>query len=515
MKNLYEELKKYSQSDYYPFHMPGHKRQTFGEPGRQKEDSGAETAGKQEDKKGMSEWFGIDITEIEGFDDLHHGTGLLLELQKKAADIYHAEESFFLINGSTGGILSAVSAVSKEGGRLLMARNCHKSVYHAAFLNRLRTEYLVPEIIEDYGIQGEITKEQVEEKLQKCEDVCAVVITSPTYDGILSDVKGIAEIVHRYKIPLIVDEAHGAHFILCKTLLSAVECGADIVINSTHKTLPAMTQTALLHVQGELADRDRLKKYLSIYQSSSPSYVLMASIDCCMDFIKERGVEWTAALMRFRKKIDEEAKKFKKIHILPIIKETGQNDLWRGKRDPGKLVISVKGTGMSGGELYKILLEKYHLQMEMAAPGYVLGILTGMDREEGVDRLITALSETDRELTEAEGNPKEPERQKTGEEKAAGQETACQKICLPAVRYTLYEAEKYKKLWVECGKAEGYVSGEFVYLYPPGIPLIAPGEVIDEKVLKKAESAGTKGLVLWGLANDGKRICILDESAEL
>ena len=189
MKYLLEELEKYQTSGVYPFHMPGHKRKRAPFPNP----------------------YEIDITEIDGFDNLHHAKGLLLQAQRRAAALYGSKECFYLVNGSTCGLLAAICAAIPKGGRALVARNCHKAVYHALFLNEIQAEYLYPEITET-GIQGQICADQVEEALKKHSNVDAVILTSPTYEGIVSDISGIAKAAHARKIPLIVDEAHGAHF---------------------------------------------------------------------------------------------------------------------------------------------------------------------------------------------------------------------------------------------------------------------------------------------------------------
>lgn len=487
MKSLWEELENYSASDYYPFHMPGHKRLP------QEDAPACYKRLPQENAlacyKRKAVLYRYDITEIDGFDNLHDARGVLRSLQQKAARVYHAEQSFFLVNGSTGGILSAVSAVAKEGKKLLMARNCHKSVYNAVRLNRLQAEYLWPGMIEDFDVQGEIAAGEVRRHLYGRQDICAVVITSPTYDGILSDIRKIAEEVHACHIPLIVDEAHGAHFVLSrKAPESALECGADLVINSVHKTLPALTQTALLHVQGTRIDRDKLKDYLRIYQSSSPSYLLMASIDECVDFIEEQGRESFERLLALRRQIDEKAATFSRIRILPV----------NGRRDPGKLVISVKDTGMTGWELHRILLEKFHLQMEMAAPSYVLGILTGMDTREGVERLLHALEEIDAELA---GKMRgETEREDRAED--------IYSIIPKTSGMSIYEAAERKKEWVFPENAAGRVSGSFLFFYPPGIPLLVPGEIIDERQVSMMAGCRERKEYLTGLSEDGK-VCVL------
>lgn len=368
-----------------------------------------------------------------------------------------------------------------------MARNCHKSVYHAVQLNRLYADYLWPDRIEEFDIQGEISASQIRERLKNRQDICGVLITSPTYDGILSDIKEIAEAVHACGIPLIVDEAHGAHFALSeKAPESAVECGADLVINSVHKTLPALTQTALLHVQGARVDRERLKSYLSIYQSSSPSYLLMASIDACVDFIEREGRQSYERLLALRERIDKKAAGFSYIRILSA----------EGRRDPGKLVISVKNSGMTGQALYRLLLRKYHLQMEMAAPSYVLGILTGMDTDEGVERLIYALEEIDGEIVKMAAGIKEAE------------ETDDIYHIIPAFSgLSIYEAAEREKEWIYPEESAGRISGGFLYLYPPGIPFLVPGEMIGEKQITLMKRCRERKECLIGISEEEK-ICV-------
>jgi len=484
VKSLWEELVNYSGSDYYPFHMPGHKRLPEREEGALPRGIGY---------RGIEDIYKYDITEIEGFDNLHDAKGLLFDLQQKAARVYHAEQSFFLVNGSTGGILSAISAVAQEGKKLLVARNCHKSVYNGIALNRLQAEYLWPEMIEGFDIQGEITARQVGAHLAGRRDICAVAVTSPTYDGIISNIREIAEKVHAFHIPLIVDEAHGAHLVLSERApKSALECGADIVINSVHKTLPALTQTALLHVQGPLIDRDRLKGYLAMYQSSSPSYLLMASIDRCIDFITEKGQEGYEKLLALRERIDAGAKEFSCIRILSA----------GAGRDAGKLVISVKGTGITGWELYHILLSRYHIQMEMAAPTYVLGILTAMDTCGGVERLISALKETDRKLFEKMG-------EKAGIKEKPGKDDIYHIVPL-ASGLSIYEAMQKKKEWIRPDEAAGRISGGFLYFYPPGIPLLVPGEAVSRELAHEICHIKEREGYLTGISDAGE-ICVLEK----
>ena len=478
MESLYQKLMEYSNSDYYPFHMPGHKRQAC-----------------FNNMTKMSEMFSLDITEIEGFDNLHQPEGILRQAQERVSTLYGSEESFLLVNGSTCGILAAISAIAELGKKVIVARNCHKAVYNAIHLNRLEAVYIWPDYLEEYDIQGSIRVSQIEKALEENADIAGIILTSPTYDGIVSDVRDICKAAHKYQIPVIVDEAHGAHFSFHEDFPeSAVTQGADIVINSTHKTLPALTQTALLHVQGKRIDRTRLKDYLAIYQTSSPSYLLMASIDAAMEWVEKEGVEGFEPLFTYRRKFEEGCKELKHIKIMP----------WeKGINDPGKLIISVKNARISGVQLYQMLWKDYQIQMEMAAPGYVLGILTPMDKEEGIDRLVKALGDVDGKI------------ESNSSEETGGQENEIKvKIPLyhdlarPHCRMLLWEAYSKPKKWECLESATGKICGKVVNLYPPGIPILVPGEEIEQVHINQIKEALAKEMKVQGLTED-KKICTI------
>lgn len=469
---LYQKLKDYTKTDIYPFHMPGHKRLC------------------------MDEWnpYELDITEIEGFDNLHQAREILLDVQKKAATIYGAKETFYLVNGSTCGILAAISATTSMQGKILVARNCHKSVYNAIFLRELEAVYVYPEIT-SMGIQGQVTAEAIEKQLELHPNVEAVLVTSPTYDGILSDVKAIAEVVHAHNIPLIVDGAHGAHlgFVL-EFPENPITQGADVVIESVHKTLPAFTQTALLHVCSNRVSAQQIKKYLGIYESSSPSYLLMAGIDRCVEYLEERGKEDLLKLADNLKDFYQKTKSLKNIKVLY------PQDLTKEEAyafDYSKIIIFSTKQQVSGKELYKLLLEKYHLQMEMVSGQYVLALCSVMDQKTGFDRLAEALIEIDKSDTFL--NTKDIAWRKNTIYRKQNQ-------FLP-----IYKAEEMEKTDVELEEAIGKASGEYVYLYPPGIPVIVPGEEITEELIQDIRECEGKGLTLEGLPGKN-RICIVNFS---
>lgn len=263
---LYSLLKKYSKKHVIAMHMPGHKRHKF---------------------LHNSLPYDIDITEIDGFDNLHNPNGILKERMELASKLYKTKRTYFLVNGSTCGILASIKSVCENGDEILIAKNCHKSVFHAVELMDLKCSFIPSHFDDETKIHLQIYPEDVDLCLKNNRGIKCVLITSPTYEGVISNIEKIAEVVHKYNIPLIVDEAHGAHLYLTNN--SACQKGADIVINSLHKTLPSLTQTALLHICSDRIDTEKVSKSLSIFESSSPSYVLMASIDECITFMSKFG----------------------------------------------------------------------------------------------------------------------------------------------------------------------------------------------------------------------------------
>lgn len=494
---LLERLTEYVGSDAYPFHMPGHKRREIpdGIPG------------------GFPDPYGIDITEIDGFDNLHHAEGILKDAMETADAIYGADRSWYLVNGSTCGILSAVFAATENGGKLLTARNCHKAVYHAICLNRLEAEYLYPEEITEFGINGGIRAEDVRKALEKDAMRCAgnsgdvrgkitkiqaVLITSPTYEGVVSDIRAIADAAHEYGIPLIVDEAHGAHLEYadqCHSFpKSALEYGADIVIQSLHKTLPCFTQTAILHVKGKLVDQDRISRYLSMFQTSSPSYLFMAGMERCIRYMDGDGRN---EMIRYEKRLERFMERMEGLQVLEVLDREicGKYRTVAGW-DPSKIVVStMRAEDFHGEELAETLRRKYHLEMEMTAPEYVIAMTSLMDTEEGFERLGTALLEIDGVLRR---------RMESGRKEKAASETPEgleSKLSHPVRRMLICEAMDADTERTAFQDTVGKVSAEFVYLYPPGIPIIAPGEVFTDAIVEKIMAYKAAGLLVQGPAD--------------
>lgn len=480
MDKIGSALKELEQTDLYPFHMPGHKRKGIAES--------------------LKEIYLHDITEIDGFDNLHHPEGIIKEEQEFAARLFGAEESFFLVNGSSCGILAAIGAVaSGSGNRLLMGRNAHKSAYNGLYLADIRADYLYPEKVPGVSFGGEITVESIEKALKDHTSYDGIFITSPTYEGVVSNIRGICEIAHQRGIPVIVDEAHGAHLGIWGGdgffPSGAVSQGADVVIQSLHKTLPSMTQTAILHVQGNLIDRQKLKLQLGIFQSSSPSYIMMESISSCLHFCDENK---DILIEKYEKRLKDFYEEGKKLSHIEIINADLINNLTKGKirmeMDSGKIIIGTGKSGLCGRQLYDILREKYHLQMEMSARDYVIAMTSVMDEDEGFLRLISALKEIDA------GEIQKPQTPFGGESNDF----------LPEALYSIRDAAGMGGEIIALEESAGRISKEFIYLYPPGIPLIVPGEKISEELPAYLKEAGELGLSVQGLCDqEQKKICCI------
>ena len=446
MRKLHTLLTSDALHETYPMHMPGHKRvSAFG--------GGLPVT--------------EDVTEVEGFDDLHEPTGVLRELGERFARLYHANCAFPLVNGSTCGILAAVRALTRYGDRILMARNCHRSVYHAAELCGLDVTYLLPDVCD--GIFSDVTPESVGAALDADPKIRLVVVTSPTYEGVVSDICGIARLVHERGIPLLVDAAHGAHLGFSEEFPeNPFTAGADVAVMSLHKTLPALTQTALLLSRGQYAAG--ICRELDVFETSSPSYLLLESAENCAEILETGREQLFSAYARRLSRFRQRATAWKHLRLF-----SGEGCF---AVDSGKLVILTGGTPLTGPALADIL-RRNHIETEMSYPGYVLCMTSICDTDEGFDRLSHALDEIDRTLCSAVGT--------------SSWEDAIR--FLPKRRMTAAAARDRETQTVSLGGAVGRVAGEYVFAYPPGIPLTVPGEVVDERlpeVIRRLEFAGVR-----------------------
>ncbi len=460
MMTLGEYLKQYHNTGVIPFHMPGHKRNTDFAPYLKK--LGAD----------------IDFTEIEPTDDLHHAQGILKTCMQKAEQLWGSKRSFFMVNGSTGGILAGIRACTDYGDKVLIARNCHKAVYNAIELFGLQPTYILPEYLEPYSVYGSISPEKVERILEKHTDIRLIVITSPTYEGIISDIRSLAEIAHRFHIPLIVDEAHGSHLDLSAYFKGgAVKGGADIVIQSLHKTLPSLTQSAVIHLNSEKVSAKSLQRQLSLFQTSSPSYLLMSSIDSCVELIKDKSLfkTWYDNLLLFREKISA----LNKLKILGYTDEINSFSAVFGF-DYGKLLISCADTPLKGNQLAELLQQEYHMDFEMSSTDTLLAMTSMADTPENLLYLAESLLAVDKKITVTEHK---------------AYDTYIRHI--PESRLSIAKAVECKTVrTIPVSESIGSTCAEYIWIYPPGIPLITPGEVINCEITEIIKTAVCQNLNL-------------------
>lgn len=526
--DILSKLDKYKDENIVPMHMPGAKRNKelielyMGDMGNPYEK---------------------DITEINGFDNMHNAEDIIKDAFDEAAKLYGADESWYLVNGSTAGNMSAICGVTHKNDVVIMARNCHISVYNAVILNELNPVYIYPEYDEEYGYYKGITLKEIKDTVDKYSsdhdrnDIKAVILTSPTYEGNVSDIKLIAEYLHQYNIPLIVDEAHGAHFNFSESFpQSAVKSGADVVINSVHKTLPSLTQTALIHINYGIVDVERIKRYWNIYQSTSPSYILMSSIARSLSIVKNDGdklfAEYVDKLTILRNGLSE-------LKHIRLIKTD----------DISKLVLGYKDAKW----LYDTLFYKYKIQLEMSSIKYVIAMTSIFDSQEYYDRFLAALKEIDEELDnrvlaalkeideEIDESISKYDREDILNSKvdkdldnrfnsihngeadnrlnysSINNQDNGNKINVADFRdeqaLTIAQAFNRRDLsgcdeiQMNNEKIYGKISGESVYVYPPGIPILCPGEVITRKIIAILQAAGEAGLEVVGV-KEGALLCL-------
>ena len=418
---MYKEISNYG--DIYPFHMPGHKRNPLFLP---------------------PNLLNLDLTEIPGLDVLSSSTGIIQEMQDRIADFYNADSSFFLVNGSSAGVMAAICYSSTITDCVIIPRNAHVSAYNALGLCNILPKYVMPEITFD-GLAGGIFPEFFDNMPHGA----AVVIVSPTYEGFVSDISAIAKRVHEKNGILIVDEAHGAHFPFHNGFpASALENGADVVINSFHKTLPALSQTAVLHVKGGRVNAERLKFFVNAMQTSSPSYIFMAATDYMLRLLWDSPVFFDEYFERLNA-----AREALAGFGLSGKERVGKDAVF--DIDVGKMLFSVQ----NAEKVAEVLAEKYRVQMEMAACQHMLVMTSVADTNEGFRLLENAIKSLD---------IKPPTK------------TTPPLLFSPEVVITPYEALRQPSKKIAWENAAGKISAQLVAEYPPGITLIAPGERIPQ-----------------------------------
>ncbi|KKK36690.1 arginine decarboxylase [Mesobacillus campisalis] len=455
---LLDQLLLHRSKKPISFHVPGHK---YGEVLPEK----------------MREHFRsllrLDATELTGLDDLHSPEGVILEAEKLLAGLYHARTSFFLVGGSTSGNLAMIMAALNEDDVVLVQRNSHKSVMNGIRLARAKPVFLSPEWDSDFLAAGGVSLETVREAIKSYPEAKALLVTYPNYYGMVYNLKDIIDLAHEHQIPVLVDEAHGVHFIAGESFPpSAVSLGADVVVQSAHKTLPAMTMGAYLHYNSRYIPLSKLAGYLQMIQSSSPSYPIMASLDAARSYLGTFGREDIQFLMDGITSFREEAGKIGRLEVLPS-----------GDGDPLKMIL--RSPGSSGFQLQKVL-EEQGIYAEMADPFNVLLVLpllkAGMAApyKRVIEKLSIAAMQIGASIPAAL-----PVKQNNTP-------------VLGTLALGYREMENMNETFMPLAQSAGCICAETLIPYPPGIPLLMPGEVITKAALEElddllAQSAKIQG----------------------
>ena len=469
-----EFLLQHAGMDPVSFHMPGHK--------------GSAIFRKYGYGGFLDRLIDCDITEIPGADNLFQAEGIIMETQEKYARLYGVEHSYLLINGTSGGLIASILATVKSGGKLIMARNCHKSVFNALTLGNIKPVYARPELVEEYGISGAIAPEEIKRCLDENPDAGAVILPSPNYYGICSDIRAIADVVHAAGKTLIVDQAHGAHLKFFHKFgygdgmpMAAEDCGSDIVVNSIHKTLASLTQSAVLNLDSSRVDRYVLEDKLQAVQSTSPSYILMSFLDINADLLADHGRqtmgEWRENIDRFR----DAARKIEGLKLLTT-----------GNMDTTKINLDMGSLGIDGATLEKMLMER-GIFSELHT-GNILMLMTGIgNTKEHMERTLEALRQI---AAENAGNA-------TVERRAGGSAHESEKSCRVSVPGELHEVPTDKEL-VLLEEANGRICAGSIIPYPPGIPLVCPGEEITEDIIRYIGAMRDVGEKVIGVNDRGQ-----------
>lgn len=470
---LYSAIKNYIKQDNLRLHMPGH------------------AGGKGFIDQALREFASMDLTEVPGLDDLYMPEGAIKESIELMAKAYGAQESFFLVNGASSGIHALLMAVACDNDKVFIPRNAHRSFYGGLVLSGAIPVYIPCEIDEDLGVALSVSTDSLKERLEDNRDAKAIFVCSPSYYGSCSDISTIVELASG--IEVIVDEAHGAHFPFHPAYPeSALSCGAAAVVNGLHKTLPVLTQGACLHLGKGFSAANRVRNTFSLLSTSSPSYLIMASLDLARDFMEKKG----KGLLENARQLSREYKE--KINGIKGFRCYG-DDLLEHKGvkavDPLKVLIAVNGLSISGIQVGEILRQKYGIQLELTDDKLLLAMFSMFHERKDWDRLFKAL----REISWG---------------------YSAQKICQkppkflpePIVVYSPRRAFQLSRRRVTLREARGKVSAEMIAAYPPGIPALLPGEIVSPDVLEYLQEVKKDRLHIQGAEDpELNTIMIIDD----
>ncbi len=477
---LFDGLIRHAQKNPVQFHIPGHKKGAGIDP----------TFRNFIGDNALS----IDLINIGPLDDLHSPKGIIKQAQDLAAEAFGADHTFFSVQGTSGAIIAMIMSVCGPGDKIIVPRNVHKSVMSAIVFSGAIPIFIHPEIDEQLGISHGITTEAVEHALERHPDSKGLLVINPTYFGIAADLKKIVDIAHSYNIPVLVDEAHGVHIHFHDDLpLSAMQAGADMAATSVHKLGGSMTQSSILNMREGLVSAKRVQSILSMLTTTSTSYLLLASLDVARKRLATEGTVLVEKTINLAQSIRSRVNQIENILCVgeEILNSKAAYDF-----DPTKLIISVKDLGITGYAVEKWLRENYNVEVEMSDLYNILCIVTPGDTETEAEILIKALQHLSREF------------QHSGE-------TIHTKVLLPDIpvlSLTPRDAFYADTESIPIEESVGRIIAEFVMVYPPGIPIFIPGEIITEENIKYIQKNLEVGLPVQGAEDDElKYIRVIEE----
>lgn len=450
--SLNEAIIKHIKKGIYPFHVPGHK------------------GGKL---LNIDKPFQSDLTEIPGLDNLYEPSGAILESQNLMAELFGSDECFFSINGGSAGIIAAIMALCNEDGKIIMQRNSHVSAYNGLVLSGTNPVFVYPEIMPEYDIAGGINVAEIKNAILENDNVQAIFISNPTYEGFTSNIEEIIRIAHDNDIPIIIDEAHGSHFKFNSDLpKSGVEYKADLVIQCHHKTLGVMGQGAVIHLCGKRVSPIKFKMMLNLIQTTSPSYLIMSSIDISRKKLENIGINYIFELISNIQKLRKKLSGLNNFKLLgkELIGKYSIYDI-----DISRLTFAITNFKTDSYSISKILFKKYKFQLELVSEKHFIAVTTIADSKTNLDEFATALIEIDNEISSSKLSKNTNINNSSMLEAVMNNKPTA--LLKPRV------AAMYKHTHVSLSSALNRVSGSFVFIYPPGIPILSPGESISQGVI--------------------------------
>lgn len=459
---IYEALKRFRRMRIVPFDVPGHKH------GRGNPEL-VELLGEK--------CVGIDVNSMKPLDNLCHPVSVIREAEELAAEAFHAAHAFLMVGGTTSAVQAMVLSCCKKGDKIILPRNVHRSVINALVLCGAKPVYVNPDVDQNLGISLGMKVSQVEQAILSNPDAVAVLVNNPTYYGICSDLRTIVKLAHEHGMKVLADEAHGTHLYFGENMpVAAMDAGADMSSVSMHKSGGSLTQSSLLLI-GPDVNEGQVRQIINLTQTTSGSYLLLSSLDISRRNLALRGREAFAKVVELADYAREEINAVGGYYAFSreLINGNSVFDF-----DSTKLSVHTLEIGLAGIEVYDILRDEYDIQIEFGDIGNILAYLSIGDRRQEVERLVSALAEVKR----------------CYQKDKAGMLT--QEYMDPHVVLTPQESFYAEKEPLPLLETEGRVCSEFVMCYPPGIPILAPGEMITRGIIEYILYAKEKGCSMTG-----------------